>query len=139
MDERGRMMNEDRTMTVDEILSDYTHATNWVKGLEACGTGPLTLELMKRSLERREIENRAVRLERILAIDRGDESQAPDGWWFEKKHGCWCYDRYVVMHRVDNESQADGLSGWEIRLIQHGPCKFFAHALDAMEYALERV
>jgi|APSaa5957512576_1039674.scaffolds.fasta_scaffold14504_4 hypothetical protein len=128
------------SLTTQDKISDYEMAMNYLKGLSFIAKGPLTRRLMKRTEDDAREILRLTRLERALAIDRGDESVAPDGW-YKSKAGNWfySYDNEVMLLRVDGFPRHNGLTGWELTLVRHGPTKEFELAIDAMEWAMEQL
>jgi len=74
---------------------DLTSPTDMVWGV-------LDLLDTARSEERDALRERVAMLERVLAVERGDESQAPEGWRIWRKWGVWWRKtpRHVTRRRT---------------------------------------
>jgi hypothetical protein len=85
-------------------------------------------------------EVRALRLERVLALERGEQEFAPVGWYWDSKYRCWQHPERVGVHR--HEGIGDEPDGWELHWHQgrmedaHYPTALAA--MEAAEKAMER-
>lgn len=108
------------------------HLARWAAVMDRLAQGPSDYgphdtEQVCAALER--VCDERDRLARILAVERGDEAQAPEGW---QRRGRWFGPSGASVLRGDAPAggQAWVAYGWESQVIG-----WFRHALEAMEAA----
>lgn len=122
--EEARALIADRDTTPDEMREFIGHLVDIYAG--AAG---------------RAVAEERDRLRRALAVERGDESQAPDGWQHGTP-GSWhhnglvgrCRGPEVILRRYggDDEAEGDLRTTWQRSPKDDGPRESWTTALEAM-------